>query len=332
MPGSETPVTVTIALLGFALLTALLGARAGRRIAESGRLVLGQLVAVLLVAALSLGLALLVSHPAAQPSRWQAAVLPAAVFAIGLLLGVRRARDVQGDRTGRIRDARRAHPGARPRRARLRRAHRIRGGRRAARDRVAGHGRCGDRGQVRADHLALREPAHRGARRRCGHARPDRGAARPRGLDRKLAGRARVRDRRRIQREPTRHGLGARAGDPDARRAARTATRRSGSWGWSRRWPLRSWSPRSSRRRCGGRASSGAWLFVVGLGTGIVGGVDAGAARVGGERLRRPRPSGAGRTRSVGGRRARRTRARHWRRCRHRGLRSRGEERDRERR
>jgi hypothetical protein len=104
MAGSEVPVTITIALLGFALVTALLGARAGRRIAESGHLVLGQLVAVLLVAALGLGLALSAWHPAAQPSRWQSAVLPAAVFGIGLLLGVRRARDEQGDRSGRVRE------------------------------------------------------------------------------------------------------------------------------------------------------------------------------------------------------------------------------------
>lgn len=104
MPGSEAPVTVTMALLGFALVTALLGARAGRRIAESGHVVLGQLVAVALVAALGLGLALTAWDAAAQPSRWQSAVLPAAVFAIGLLVGVRRARDVKGDRVGRLRE------------------------------------------------------------------------------------------------------------------------------------------------------------------------------------------------------------------------------------
>lgn len=102
-PGSDAPVPVTIALLGFALLTALLGARAGRRIAESGHLVLGQSVAVGLVAVLGLGIALTASHPAAMPSRWQAAVLPAAVFGVGLLLGVRRERDRKGDRTGLLR-------------------------------------------------------------------------------------------------------------------------------------------------------------------------------------------------------------------------------------
>lgn len=104
MGGSEAPFTVTIALLGFALVTALLGARAGRRIAESGHVVLGELVAVGLVAVLGFGLALTAWHPAAQPSRWQSAVLPAAVFAIGLLIGVRRARDVKGDRRGRLRE------------------------------------------------------------------------------------------------------------------------------------------------------------------------------------------------------------------------------------
>ncbi len=108
MTGSEAPFTVTIALLGFALVTALLGARAGRRIAESGHLVLGELTAVVLVAALGLGLALTAWHPAAQPSRWQSAV-PAG----------RRLRDRPADRRapGPRREGRPGGPPARTARA-----------------------------------------------------------------------------------------------------------------------------------------------------------------------------------------------------------------------
>lgn len=104
LPGSDAPVPVTIALLGFAMLTVLLGVRAGRRVAESGHVLLGQVVAVVLVAALGLGLALTAWHPAAQPSRWQSAVLPAAVFAIGLLIGARRARTTDGLDGDRVHD------------------------------------------------------------------------------------------------------------------------------------------------------------------------------------------------------------------------------------
>src|SRR4051812_20243190 len=104
LPGSEAPITITIALLGFALLTALLAMRAGRRIAETRHRVLGELVAVGVFAAISLGLTLSTFHPAAQPSLWQGVALPTGAFALGMLLGVRRTRDLLDDRTGLIRD------------------------------------------------------------------------------------------------------------------------------------------------------------------------------------------------------------------------------------
>ena len=104
MPGSEAPVTVTIALLGFGLLTVLLAVRAGRRIAETKYRVLGQLVAIAVFAAISLGLTLASLHPAARASIWQGVALPTATFALGLLIGVRRTRDLLDDRAGLIRD------------------------------------------------------------------------------------------------------------------------------------------------------------------------------------------------------------------------------------
>jgi hypothetical protein len=97
MPAAGDPVKVTIALLGFALLTLLLGARAGGRIAEAGHRVLGSLTAIVVFAAASLGITATALHAAARPSLWQGLILPAAVFGAGVVVGVLRARRA-GDR------------------------------------------------------------------------------------------------------------------------------------------------------------------------------------------------------------------------------------------
>lgn len=82
------PVIVTIALLGFALLTLLLGVRAGGRVAETGHRLLGELTAFVVFALASFGITASALHPLARPSLWQGTVLPAAVFGAGLLIGV----------------------------------------------------------------------------------------------------------------------------------------------------------------------------------------------------------------------------------------------------
>lgn len=89
------PVKVTIALLGFALLTVLLGVRAGVRVAETGHRLLGIAVSVAVFAALSAGITATVLHPAARPSLTQAIVLPALVFGAGVAIGVLRAGGVR---------------------------------------------------------------------------------------------------------------------------------------------------------------------------------------------------------------------------------------------
>jgi hypothetical protein len=86
------PIKVTIALLGFALLTLLLAVRAGRRIAEAGHPGVGAVSAVVVFGAASLGAAVTAVHPAARPSLVQSALLPAAVFAVGVVVGLLRAR------------------------------------------------------------------------------------------------------------------------------------------------------------------------------------------------------------------------------------------------
>ena len=85
--GASTPFVVSITILGFALLTVLLGARAGRRIAETPHQILGLSVAVLVFAGLALGLTLSALHQFARPSIWQGTLWPTVMFAVGLAVG-----------------------------------------------------------------------------------------------------------------------------------------------------------------------------------------------------------------------------------------------------
>ncbi len=91
-PDAGLPFVVSIAALGFALLTAVLGARAGRRITETPYARLGLFVAILAFAGLSLGVTLSAVHEFARPSLWQGALFPTLVFVIGLLIGAGLAR------------------------------------------------------------------------------------------------------------------------------------------------------------------------------------------------------------------------------------------------
>jgi hypothetical protein len=96
LAGAEAPVVVTIALLGFALLTVLLGVRAGVRIAEAGHRRLGLLSGFAIFAALSAAVTLSALHPMARPSIWQGVLLPTLVFGAGLVIGMLRAdREVE---------------------------------------------------------------------------------------------------------------------------------------------------------------------------------------------------------------------------------------------
>ena len=67
--GAGTPFVITIAPPGFALVTVLLGARAGRRIGETPHRLLGMAVSVAAFAAISLGLTLSVLLQAARRCR-----------------------------------------------------------------------------------------------------------------------------------------------------------------------------------------------------------------------------------------------------------------------
>jgi hypothetical protein len=85
--GAAEPVRVTIAALGFALITVLFAVRAGRRIAQSPHRHTGQLAAISVFALLCIGLTMSAEFPSAQPSRWQGVLLPTLVFAGAVLLG-----------------------------------------------------------------------------------------------------------------------------------------------------------------------------------------------------------------------------------------------------
>jgi len=86
-PGAGDAFVVSIAALGFALLTVLLGVRAGRRITETPYARLGTLVAIVAFGGLSVGVTLSALNDFARPSIVQGAVLPTLIFTIGLLIG-----------------------------------------------------------------------------------------------------------------------------------------------------------------------------------------------------------------------------------------------------
>lgn len=81
------PFTLSLAPLGFALLTLLLGHRAGRRIAETPHSLLGLGVATATFAVLALVAALTAVTDAVSPSVIQGTVFPTLVFAAGLVAG-----------------------------------------------------------------------------------------------------------------------------------------------------------------------------------------------------------------------------------------------------
>ena len=85
--GAETPFVLTIAPLGFALLTVLLGVRAGRRVAETPYRIFGLLASIGTFGLLAFTVTLSALHPLARPSISQGTLMPTLVFAIGVGIG-----------------------------------------------------------------------------------------------------------------------------------------------------------------------------------------------------------------------------------------------------
>ncbi|WP_201276697.1 cell division protein PerM [Marisediminicola senii] len=87
LPAAGEPFAVSLAPLAFALVTVLLGVRAGRRVGETPHRTLGLLTAVGAFAVLSGGAALTAQHPDARPFLAVAVLLPAVVFGVGVAIG-----------------------------------------------------------------------------------------------------------------------------------------------------------------------------------------------------------------------------------------------------
>ncbi|MEO7007250.1 MAG: DUF6350 family protein [Terrimesophilobacter sp.] len=85
--GAGAPFVLTIAPLGFALLTVLLGVRAGRRVAETPYRIFGLFASIGTFGLLAFALTLSALHPLARPSISQGTLMPTLVFAIGVGIG-----------------------------------------------------------------------------------------------------------------------------------------------------------------------------------------------------------------------------------------------------
>jgi hypothetical protein len=87
LPGAGDPFPITIALLGFALITVAFGRRIGRRSAAGGHSFSGGIAAIVVFALAGAGLALAAGVEAARADLLQAALIPAGVVALGVVLG-----------------------------------------------------------------------------------------------------------------------------------------------------------------------------------------------------------------------------------------------------
>jgi len=95
-----TAFPVSIAPLGFALLTLLLALRAGRRVGETRYRTLGALAALGTFVLLSTAITLTALYPLARPSIAQGIALPTLVFALGFGIGLLRTARAEGDDAG----------------------------------------------------------------------------------------------------------------------------------------------------------------------------------------------------------------------------------------
>ena len=87
LPAAGAPFQVTIALLGFAALTAGLGVRTGMRAAETDQRLVGAASALAAFAVISTLVVLSSGSAVAQPSIWQGIILPPFVYALGIASG-----------------------------------------------------------------------------------------------------------------------------------------------------------------------------------------------------------------------------------------------------
>ncbi|MDQ0893158.1 CDP-archaeol synthase [Agromyces ramosus] len=87
LPGAGDPFPITIALLGFALMSVASGRRIGVRSVAGGHAFTGAVAAIVVYALVGGALALTAQVPGAMPSLWQAVALPAFAMALGVVIG-----------------------------------------------------------------------------------------------------------------------------------------------------------------------------------------------------------------------------------------------------
>ncbi|RXZ47850.1 hypothetical protein ESP57_15095 [Agromyces fucosus] len=87
LPGAGDPFPITIALLGFALISVAFARRIGRRSAAEGHSFTGGIAAVAVYAVVGFVLASAAGVDGARSSLWQAALLPAFVMGVGVVIG-----------------------------------------------------------------------------------------------------------------------------------------------------------------------------------------------------------------------------------------------------
>ncbi|HEV7957126.1 MAG TPA: DUF6350 family protein [Marisediminicola sp.] len=92
LPAPAGPFTLSIALLGFAVMGALFGVRTGMRAAETPHRHVGVFSAILTYGILAAALTLSASTGTVQPATSQGILLPTAIYAAGVLIGAERGR------------------------------------------------------------------------------------------------------------------------------------------------------------------------------------------------------------------------------------------------
>jgi len=92
LPGADAPFALTIAPLGFAVITVLLGVLTGRRAAETPHRGVGVISAIAVYAAMASLATFSAGNATVTPNGLQGTVLPTLLYAAGVLFGAERAR------------------------------------------------------------------------------------------------------------------------------------------------------------------------------------------------------------------------------------------------
>jgi hypothetical protein len=102
LPGADKPFLISIAPLLFAVLTALLGVRLGRKTIEAGARFVAPVAALATFGGLTVIVAITAIQEAAMPVMWMALSFPTIIFAFGMFIGARGELGRSGGRADRV--------------------------------------------------------------------------------------------------------------------------------------------------------------------------------------------------------------------------------------